>query len=88
MTKSIITKRYLTRLVIETQSPMAINSGNRETAFDAQLARDNNGLPYIPATAIAGVWSHIADSLEINNYQSWFGSTELRSALTIPWCYP
>ena len=52
-----------TRLVIETQTPMAINSGLREVGFDSQLARDANGLPYIPGTSIAGVWRNLAERL-------------------------
>lgn len=70
---------YLTRLIIETQSPMAINTGNREVGFDTQLARDVNNLPYIPATGIAGVWRNIArqtlSEKEIEQIDQWFGST-------------
>jgi CRISPR/Cas system CMR subunit Cmr4 (Cas7 group RAMP superfamily) len=67
---------FLTRLVIETTTPMAIYSGNRETGFDNQLARDANGLPYIPATSIAGVWRTIVlqefgESID----NKWFGFT-------------
>jgi CRISPR/Cas system CSM-associated protein Csm3 (group 7 of RAMP superfamily) len=50
------------KLVLETASPMAISSGQREVGFDNQLARDVNGLPTIPATAFAGVWRHLARS--------------------------
>jgi CRISPR/Cas system CSM-associated protein Csm3 (group 7 of RAMP superfamily) len=65
---------YLTRILIETTSPLAINSGGRETGFDGQLARDANQLPYIPATSLAGVWRHLVDSLlgkEVSKH--WFG---------------
>ncbi|WP_116644777.1 RAMP superfamily CRISPR-associated protein [Salinivibrio sp. HTSP] len=77
---------YVTKLILETQSPMAINSGHREEGFDTQLAREVNGLPYIPASAIAGVWRHLAhqrladDGLPL---ASWFGTTEGASRLTI-----
>jgi CRISPR/Cas system CMR subunit Cmr4 (Cas7 group RAMP superfamily) len=65
---------YLTRLIIETQSPMAINTGNREVGFDSQLARDVNNLPYIPATGIAGVWRKIASqTLSEADIDKWFG---------------
>jgi CRISPR/Cas system CMR subunit Cmr4 (Cas7 group RAMP superfamily) len=75
---------YLTRLIIQTQTPMAINTGRRETGFDTQLVRDANGLPYIPATSIAGVWR----SLVKNNFDEeaatfWFGNTDKSSMLTI-----
>jgi CRISPR/Cas system CMR subunit Cmr4 (Cas7 group RAMP superfamily) len=65
---------YLTRLVVETQSPMAINTGNREVGFDTQLARDVNSLPYIPATSIAGVWRNIArETMTTQEIECWFG---------------
>lgn len=66
---------WLNRLIIETSSPMAINSGGRETGFDTELARDANGLPYIPATAIAGVWRHLARArLGDELVKRWFGA--------------
>lgn len=75
---------FLTRLVIETTSPMAINTGNRESGFDTQLARDANGLPFIPATSIAGVWSHLGrDTFGRELIKKWFGSTEQSASLTI-----
>ena len=58
-----MTKMFLNRYIIETTSPMAINSGRRETGFDTQLARDANDLPYIPATSFTGVWRHLTQSL-------------------------
>lgn len=68
---------YLTRIVIETTSPMAINTGGRETGFDSQLARDANNLPYIPATSIAGVWHNIARQyLDKEILKCWFGHTD------------
>lgn len=71
----------LTKLVIETQSPMAISTGRRETGFDTQLARDVNGLPTIPATAIAGVWSHLVkDCFGEQERGRWFGSTNKNKA--------
>ncbi|AXY00926.1 hypothetical protein D1115_06485 [Vibrio alfacsensis] len=82
------TQITLTKLVIETQSPMAISTGQRETGFDTQLARDVNGLPTIPATAIAGVWSHLVEThLGEQTKKAWFGFTDSKnakvSALTI-----
>lgn len=75
---------HIAKLVIETTSPMAINSGQRETGFDAELARDASGLPTIPATAIAGVWSHIIESITAKQLKErWFGNTDQSSSLTI-----
>ncbi len=75
---------FVTKLVIETTSPLAINNGGRETGFDTELARDCNGLPYIPATAIAGVWRHhIADSCGDVMADKWLGSTEQAADVNI-----
>lgn len=70
-----MSKVYLTRLIIETQSPMAINSGNREVGFDSQLARDANNLPYLPATSIVGVWRNLAQHIMPDQVDTWFGYT-------------
>lgn len=74
---------HLIRLVIETTSPMVISSGERETAFDNALARDANGLPYIPATAIAGVWRSLIAKQNEKLANLWFGTQEGRSLLQI-----
>lgn len=68
---------WLNRYVIETTSPMAINSGRRETGFDTQLARDVNGLPYIPASSFTGVWRHLVQEVLGEAYaKQWFGCVE------------
>ncbi|WP_332403417.1 RAMP superfamily CRISPR-associated protein [Vibrio metschnikovii] len=75
---------HVTKLVLETQSPMAIHSGGREEGFDNQLARDANGLPYIPASTIAGVWGHLVNQhYNLALRDKWFGSTEQSSSLVI-----
>lgn len=70
------------KLMLETASPMAIHTGNREVGFDNQLVRDVNGLPLIPATAFAGVWRHLAEDAfahlssakpSSTSIDSWFG---------------
>ncbi len=78
-----MTKIHLTRLVFETTSPMVISSGERETGFDNALARDANGLPYIPATAIAGVWRSLATEQDAAMAVRWFGSLQQRSLLRL-----
>ncbi|SKA51876.1 RAMP superfamily CRISPR-associated protein [Photobacterium toruni] len=63
------------KLVIETLSPMAIATGSRETNFDTALVRDINGLPMIPASAVAGVWSHLTQRhLGGEVCRDWFGA--------------
>lgn len=90
--KKYLQQIHIAKLVIETTSPMAINSGQRETGFDAELVRDSSGLPTIPATAIAGVWSHIIESITAEKggelaakqlKERWFGNTDQSSSLTI-----
>ncbi|WP_462178362.1 RAMP superfamily CRISPR-associated protein [Pseudoalteromonas gelatinilytica] len=75
---------FVSKLVLETQSPMAINSGAQVLGFDSELIRDASGLPYIPATAIAGVWGHlIAQNMGDDIRDKWFGSTKQSSSLVI-----
>lgn len=71
----------IAKLVIETQSPLAIKSGFRESGFDSELARDANGLPYIPATAWVGVWKQVIQSQ--GHSSEWFGSLDKKSAVTV-----
>jgi len=68
---------YLTRLILENITPLAINSGGRETGFDTQLIRDANHLPYIPATAFTGVWRNLATQLFGHEMAArWFGALQ------------
>lgn len=66
-------KLFIARCVIETESPIALHSGNREYGFDTQLARDWNSLPYIPATSIVGVWRSL---IPLDKGETWFGSAK------------
>lgn len=50
--------RQMARITIEAASPLAIGTGYKHILTDAPVARDVNGLPYIPATSIAGVLRH------------------------------
>ncbi len=49
------TDRLLARFVIEARTPIAVGSGDKDIMTDAAVATDINGLPYLPATSIAGV---------------------------------
>ncbi len=46
---------YIARIVIETSTPLSINTGRGDGIFDTLLVRDANGLPTIPGTSFAGV---------------------------------
>lgn len=47
------------RLTVEAATPLAVGTGKScDILTDAPVAKDVNGLPYIPATSIAGVLRH------------------------------
>ncbi|WP_373549465.1 RAMP superfamily CRISPR-associated protein, partial [Haliscomenobacter sp.] len=50
--------RYLARFTIETNTPLSIGSGRGGLLNQRLIAKDANGLPYIPGTALAGVVRH------------------------------
>lgn len=76
-------KLLLKRIFIESISPLAVHSGEREVGFDTQVAKDWNDLPYIPATSIAGSWRSMlleqskfsADNLSAE-IDYWFGTSD------------
>ncbi|MCR9290708.1 MAG: RAMP superfamily CRISPR-associated protein [Bacteroidetes bacterium] len=51
--------RYIARIFIETTSGFAINSGDKSLLLDNAIARDANGLPYVPGTSVAGIVQHV-----------------------------
>lgn len=60
-----LTHRFLAQITIESNSAFAINSGQVGLQNDNMVAKDANGLPYLPGTSIAGVLRHsIAKDLE------------------------
>lgn len=59
--------RYLARIIIQAETPLAVGSGERNALTDQMVATDVNGLPYIPGTTLAGVLRH---ALEENIDQS------------------
>ncbi len=64
------THRYLARIVLEAETPLAVGSGEKDIRTDALVATDSNGLPYIPATSIAGVIrSMLIDTNTLFGYQ-------------------
>ena len=51
----IFDQRFIADIVIEAKTPLKIGSGDSHIAQDSPIARDANGLPCIPGTALAGV---------------------------------
>lgn len=64
--------RLLARITVEATTPLAVGSGEKGIVADSFVATDVNGLPYIPATSIAGVLRH-AIGEEIAN--TFFGNS-------------
>ena len=59
MTTKRYTYRHIVRLTVEAETPLAVGMGKgSDILTDAPVAKDINGLPYIPATSIAGVLRH------------------------------
>lgn len=59
MTTTRYTHRHIVRLTVEAATPLAVGtSKGSDILTDAPVAKDVNGLPYIPATSIAGVIRH------------------------------
>ena len=59
--------------MLEATSPLAVGSGEKNIVTDAPVVRDCNGLPYIPATSLAGIIRH---SMDPNTAQEIFGYQE------------
>jgi CRISPR/Cas system CSM-associated protein Csm3 (group 7 of RAMP superfamily) len=56
---------HRSRITIELASPMMISTGSAAEGNDNDVVRDENGLPMIPATSIAGVVKSLAGSLNL-----------------------
>ncbi len=50
--------RLVARVTLEAVTPLAVGSGDKDIITDAPVARDINGLPYIPGTSLVGVIRH------------------------------
>ncbi len=61
MNMTAYTHRLVARIVLEATSPLAIGSGEKDIITDAPVARDCNGLPYIPGTSLMGIIRHNLD---------------------------
>lgn len=62
MKQTTYTLRHLLRITLEAATPLAVGSGRKSVKTDSVVARDANGLPYIPATSLAGVLRHALDA--------------------------
>ncbi len=51
-------RKYIAHFRVETNTPLGIGSGRSGLLNDRLIARDANGLPYLPGTSLAGVVRH------------------------------
>ena len=58
------TKRLITRIIMECETPLSLRSGAKSIITDAEVAKDVNCLPYIPGTSLAGVLRHSVSGTE------------------------
>ena len=69
--------RYVARIVMETLSPLAIGSGEKNILTDSPVLRDVNGLPFIPGTSLAGVIRHaLTPGKRLNELMGWQKGTQ------------
>ena len=62
--------RQLSKITLEAVTPLSIGSGNKDIKTDSVVAKDVNGLPYIPTTTLAGLIRH---SLPEDEQRKWMG---------------
>ena len=58
--------RFLAKVIIEAETPLAIGSGQSTIMTDSPVIRDVNGLPYIPGSTIAGVIRSMIDHIWVS----------------------
>ena len=68
MKETEYTYRFLARIVVEADTPIAVGSGEKDIVTDLLVAKDVNGLPYIPGTSIAGVIRHAIGEKEAKKF--------------------
>lgn len=77
MTATRYTHRHIARLTVEAETPLAVGTGKgSDILTDAPVAKDVNGLPYIPATSIAGVLRHAMGYADNKTDGNPFGYTD------------
>lgn len=53
--------RYIARITVEAETPLAVGSGEKGLLTDKLVAKDANFLPFIPGTSLSGVLRHSFD---------------------------
>lgn len=68
--------KYIAAVTLEAKSVIAVNSGEQSLLMDNAVARDANGLPYLPGTSIAGVLRHLTAAQDKEMAKRLFGFAE------------
>lgn len=70
--------RYVARLTIEAETPLAVGTGEQGILCDDLVATDVNGLPFIPGSALCGVLRHALENAgwEKNKDENGYSLTE------------
>lgn len=63
--------RFLARVVMRTETPIVVGSGEKGLVSDKLIVKDCNGLPYIPGTAIAGIVRHAIGKKEAERFMGY-----------------
>jgi CRISPR/Cas system CSM-associated protein Csm3 (group 7 of RAMP superfamily) len=71
----------MARIVLQAETALSVGSGQSDVKSDSLVARDPNGLPYIPATSISGVLRHALVGVEKLNELFGFGGDEGKGSL-------
>ncbi len=64
---------YKAIIVLEAETPLSIGSGESGLIVDKIVARDANGLPYLPGTSIAGVLRNELENIGFSDIDHFFG---------------
>lgn len=78
-----LTVRYIARIVVEAQTPLAVGSGEKGLNTDRLVVKDANGLPYIPGTSLTGVLRHNVEEDWVQNVFGYGGEDGEGSRLIV-----
>ena len=78
--KKVIKEKRYYKIKFTLKSPLAIGDGSNYTT-DRDIVRDSKGVPYIPASAIAGV-SRVAFLKDDNLIKEYFGKVDINTDVT------
>lgn len=66
-TEPLYRYRHLAHIVIEAKTPLVFGSGEKDILTDNMIAKDANGLPYIPGSTLAGTLRHALGEVASDN---------------------